>query len=281
MLSAPSKDTASKRLIFTVTTGRSGTGYLASFLRPARRCAVFHEPAPGFELVMREVQTTPNAALDFWRNEKLPAISKVPEPVYCETSHLFGLGFVEPLLELGIVPDIILLTREKRAVATSLYQLDTIPGRTPKGLTYYLSPDDPGVLAPDEWQGLHDYQLCFWYCLEIERRQRLYAERWRALGRTAVWTSVAELRTFRGARRLLAGLGLRLSPSGWLQYFRYRHVPVNTKTAIKTDRPLPTDIERLEEEVLERINEANCTIFKNTTSEHASSPMSHQTNRQP
>ncbi len=259
MQPAPSKNTASKRLIFTVTTGRSGTGYLARFLRPARRCAVFHAPAPAFEQVMRAVQANPKTALDFWRNEKLPAISAVPEPVYCETSHLFGLGFVEPLLDLGIIPDLILLTREKRAIATSLYRLETIPGRTPKALRYYLSPDDPNVLRLDDWQGLHDYQLCFWYCLEIERRQRLYAERWRALGRTTVWTSVSELRTFRGARRLLAGLGLRLGPSGWLQYFRYRHVPVNTKAAIKTNRPLPADLTRLEAEVLERIDAAALT----------------------
>ena len=52
-----------------------------------------------------------------------------------------------------------------------------MPGRGKLGLKYLLHPDDPGVLPLRGWHGLSDYQLCFWYALEIERRQEAYAAR--------------------------------------------------------------------------------------------------------
>lgn len=246
MIPHPPLTATDKRLIFTVTTGRSGTGYLADFLQPIPNCTSTHEPEPSFASTMRACQGQPQIATDFWVTSKLPAINATAGRIYCETSHLFGLGFLEPLLALGIVPDLILLTREKRAVATSLYRLDTIPGRTEKGRTYYLSPDDPGVLPLPGWEMLHDYQLCFWYCLEIERRQRLYDCRWRESGHRAVWTSVAELRRLSGALAFLRSLQLRTSPHFWLRYILHRSVAINTKLAIKNTRPLPENITELE-----------------------------------
>jgi hypothetical protein len=163
-----------KTLVFTVTTGRSGTGLLASLLSRLPNTTALHEPDPSFISVMRTVQTRPKVAKEFLCEEKLPFIAKQNARVYVETSHLFCKGFLEPLLELGVRPALIFLRREPRDVARSMYRLNTIPGRTKKGRTYYLQPNDPDTLFVSDSDSLTDYQLCFWYCLEIERRQQLY-----------------------------------------------------------------------------------------------------------
>ena len=167
----------SKRLIFTVTTGRSGTGYLATMLSLIPSIHAFHEPEPDFVDVMRKAIEKPELAVRFWVFKKLPVIAKLPKNIYCETSHLFCKGFFYPLLDLGILPELIILKRERRKVAKSLFELNTIPGRTPLAILYYLKPDDRGVYLPiNNWQRLHDYQLCYWYCLEIEKRMEIYKE---------------------------------------------------------------------------------------------------------
>jgi len=163
-----------KKLVFTVSTGRSGTRYLSFLLSHLPNTESVHEPEPSFATVMREVQEQPEKASAFWREQKLPAIADVEAPIYVETSHLFCKGFFEPLLELGVRPALIFLRRNHRDVALSLYRLQTIPGRDEKALSYYLSPKDSSTYAPNTWASFHDYQLCYWYALEIERRERIY-----------------------------------------------------------------------------------------------------------
>ncbi len=167
----------SKRLVFTVTSGRSGTKYLATMLSLIPSINAFHEPEPDFVYVMRKAISKPELAVKFWIFKKLPAIASLQGNFYCETSHLFCKGFFYPLLDLDILPELIILRREKRKVAKSLFELNTIPGRTPLAISYYLKPDDEGVYLPiNNWHKLHDYQLCYWYCLEIEKRMEVYKE---------------------------------------------------------------------------------------------------------
>lgn len=164
-------------LYFTVTTGRSGTAFLAKYLSNLKGIYSVHEPFPPFHPLMRLALTNPEVASKFWTEKKLPAIVNAGEQKYIETSHLVCKGFLEPLFELGIYPNLILLKRDKREVAKSIFFLNTIPGRTKAGLEYYLKPDDVGVLLPiSDWQVLTDYQLCYWYTLEIEARQSHYTK---------------------------------------------------------------------------------------------------------
>ena len=187
-----------KRLIFTVTTGRSGTGYLAKMLSFVPNVVSYHEPRPDFADVMRLVQQDVSIAYGFWIEKKLPQIMEEPASTYIETSHLFCKGFVEPLLKLGVTPDLIILTRPHRRVAASLHRLDTIPGRTEKGLRYLVSPGDPGVLALPGWQTLTDYQLCYWYCLEIERRSHEYERTFLEKNARVAKVALSEIDTVRG-----------------------------------------------------------------------------------
>ena len=164
-----------KSTIFTVTPGRSGSAYLSQLLQSVPDLHAVHEPEPNFVHVMRRAQFNPSIAFTFLKDYKLPAIAKVTEPIYAETSHLTCKGFLEPMIMLGLRPGLIFLRRPPREVAWSLLERNTIPGRTSLGCAYLLEPRDPYVLPLIGWHALSDYQLCFWYALEIERRCLRYA----------------------------------------------------------------------------------------------------------
>lgn len=241
-----------KRLIFTVTTGRSGTKYLAGLLGLIDGITAHHEPWPEFVEVMREAQSDPGVAREFLRLKKLEAIAAEDDPIYVETSHLFCKGFLEPLISLGVVPDLVLLKRPHRQVALSMLRLGTIPGSS----EWYLSPNDPVVLALPDWESLHEYQLCYWYCLEIDRRARAYSKQLREHNAVVVSTSLDAIGTVRGFNKLLSDLGLpKMSPHDRSEFLRIAHRPVNRKPRHAPRKPLPADAEldALETEVLSRV----------------------------
>lgn len=165
---------AEKTLVFTVTPGRSGTKYLATLLA-IPGIAAHHEPSPDFVSVLRRAQQNPEVAFAFWRDAKLPFIASLDAPIYVETSHLFCKGFFEPAILLGLEPRLIFLRRPPSEVAWSLVERATVPVRSPYGCLYLLDPRDPNVMSLPGWERMSDYQLCFWYALEIERRQLKYA----------------------------------------------------------------------------------------------------------
>jgi glycosyltransferase involved in cell wall biosynthesis len=195
------------RLILTVTAGRSGTTYLSELLKGVPGVHSDHEPEPKFSDVMRSAQQDPEIACRFLLSQKLPAIRRCAQPTYLETSHLACKGFIEPLIENGCPPDLIILERNPFLVATSLYLIAAVPGRTPTGNQFLLRPDDPGVLPLDGWQELCDWALCFWYCREIERRMEIYANVVKERGRRVITTSIVRLQTDEGVRELLEFVG--------------------------------------------------------------------------
>jgi hypothetical protein len=163
-----------KTLVVTVTAGRTGTTFLTHLLALCPDTTSLHEPEPSFVPVLRLAQHDPDLARRFLLAYKLPFVAALPTRRYVETGHLLCKGFLEPLLALGVAPHAIALRRAPRRVAASLLSRRTVPGRGKLGLKYLLHPGDPGVLALPGWTRLSDYQLCFWYALEIERRQRAY-----------------------------------------------------------------------------------------------------------
>ena len=185
-----------KRPIFTVTAGRTGTTYVTRLFSLMPNTQAVHETPPNFVSVMRRAQLEPRAALAFCANVKLPHIAKVKAVRYVETSHLFCKGFLECFVKLGVVPDLLLLQRAPRKIALSLLARNTIPARNPMGWKYLLAPCDRGVLPLDNWQLLTDYQLCFWYALEIERRQALYEQAWIQLAGTTFRVEVDALKDY-------------------------------------------------------------------------------------
>ena len=182
-----------KQLVLTVTAGRTGTTFLHKLFKLFPDVDSFHEEEPSYLHVLRRAQTQPAAATRFLVEFKLPAIAKCESKTYVETSHLFCKGFLEPMINLGIYPDLVLLRRNPRNIAWSLLERLTVPGRTSWGTDYLVCPSDPNTLPVPLWEGLTDYQLCFWYALEIERRQHRYRDYMLRLGSNVFDVTANEL----------------------------------------------------------------------------------------
>src|SRR5690606_7111070 len=120
-----------KRLLFSVTTGRSGTNYLALLLALLKDFRSEHESIPGFHEYYRDILRGKYTFRDFWLLKKLPHIAyDVKEQFYADISHVACKGFFESLLEMGVRPSFVMIKRDNREVAKSLLQLNTIPART-------------------------------------------------------------------------------------------------------------------------------------------------------
>ncbi|MDX2169069.1 MAG: hypothetical protein SF182_18520 [Deltaproteobacteria bacterium] len=201
-----------KHLVMAITAGRSGSTYVARLLASLPDITSPHEAPPHYGYMMRLAQHDPEAARRFLLQYKLPTIAAAPTRRYADISHLFCKGFFTPLLGLDVVPDLILLRRHPRAVAQSWLTRRAVPGRDRRGLRLHLHPGDPDVLPFPDWATATDYQLCFWYALEIERRQRDYGARAMARGARVVDVTADELHD--GARFVSVITELGLLPPG-------------------------------------------------------------------
>lgn len=250
---SPSEPAPPRRLLFTVTSGRSGTEYLARVLALFADVEARHEPKPRFSSCFRAVVAAPHVAREFWEREKLARVERGRRPIYAETSHLFCKGFAESLVDLGRTPELLHLRRDPRATARSLWALDSVPGRTLRGVRYYLSPSDPNCLPvpADVARGWTDYQLCYWYCLEIDARARVLRETLGPRGVRVHTVELADIQSEAGVRALGERLALgALSPFGRLRLAHVANRRVNAKAHQK--RALDADdaeLSRLEAEV--------------------------------
>ena len=244
-----------KRLVFTVTAGRTGTEFLTRLLVGLPGVTAVHEPSPEFTLVMREVQSDPGAAERFWENSKMPSIRRARGSIYIETSHIASKGFFEPLLERNIVPDLILLERVPIATATSHYLVAAVPARTQHGNAFLLRPDDPGVLPLPGWETTDDWSLCYWYCREMERRMAFYEAKICAMGGRVLRTSIDRLKTEPGLFDLVEFVGVGDSDVLVPVLRTQASKVVNSKqdTKAKYVRPLDLDLEKRAREVDARI----------------------------
>ena len=239
-----------KTLLLTVTSGRSGTALLTALLRGCLGIVAEHEPPPRVNFVLRSLVLAPEMAAAWLAHEKLPAmLARATGPVYAETSHLFCKGLIEPMLDLGLRPRFIILTRPAPEVARSLFQMNVIPERTGAGRLALLGPRDPGVLPVADPDGLTDYQLCYWYAREIERRQAAYASLFAARGLAAFRIGMHELT--RWDRFLLlatsvAGPALVPDKAAFHAVTARHQNPRAVASGGAPDRPLPLDIETQE-----------------------------------
>ena len=250
---------SNKRFIFTVTTGRTGTGYLAHLLGIFRDTLTFHEPEPSYVSCMRQAQADRAVARSFLLETKLPVIARqAVRPIYIETSHLFCKGFLEPWLEIPAlpVPDLVLLERNLRDISLSFLSLHDVPGRSEDGLRFLLAPTDPTCLTGlEDWQSMTDYQLLYWYCLEIEERKKRYRAMILARGGRCLRTSIEQIQSIAGILAVRRELALRpLTVRGWLAYFKRRKRKINAKTTAKAEVEFePQQLQDWEDEVRQRL----------------------------
>jgi len=231
-----------KKLIFTITTGRSGTGLLSQLLDTLPQDQVFvgHEVKPLFDDYLGRIRNGGLTFGDFWSNIKLPAIYEKPQPVYIETAHTISKGFIDSLLEFDQDVKFIWLQRSLRETASSMYRLGDIPGVTRTGVRYYLLPDEHrSIPVPST---ATDYQRCYLYCKEIWERGRYYREK---LGDDMVFPiSLGQIRMPGYFQELLSWAGLP-NPESMAEFTRRTNIKVNQKLGRKI-RPLAMNLDEQE-----------------------------------
>lgn len=247
-----------KALLFTVTPGRSGTKLLANLLPVCEGITAAHEPGPGFHYVLRTILFAPEAAEWWLLNEKLPAMLRAAiTPAYAETSHVVCKGFIEPMLSLGLRPRFLILRRATRDVAKSMYMRAFVPERSMIGKLFMIGPTDPGTLPLPGWEQLSDYQLCYWYAREMERRQQHYGELLQRSGIDTMNMHMHELTDLERFKRLCEFANRMSSPT--IDADRYMAVlkkdqnPLPDAVDRAGARPMPLDIDAAELEVDMRI----------------------------
>jgi hypothetical protein len=227
-----------KNIIMCLTTGRSGTNLLQKLLALTDDTCALHEPEPAFQSVLADVSRDPGVALFFVRDRKLPYILSRAEKNYAETSHVFGKGFFEAFIALKIPFRLIILNREPREVAKSLWRTKIIPRRTKLGREFLFDPAQRDVFSPKRWHMMTNYQLCYWYCLEVERRKTLSMKECRKRGIPTVEISLEQLKDWNCFQRLCTACGLALPDTAKTSYNEIVADKVNPKSEHPEKLPL-------------------------------------------
>jgi O-antigen/teichoic acid export membrane protein len=246
-----------KNLVFTVTAGRTGTMYAYKLFSLLPDTTSQHEPEPAFHAQLRRIERDCTFAKKFLVRYKLPAIAEVPTTNYIELSHAFCKGFLEPMLELEITPKLLLLRREPRLIALSYLERYTVPERTFYGMEFLLSPRYSRALPLTDWRRMTDYQLIFWYALEVERRQRLYSQLVLARGGVVCDVSAVELNNFRCFMEVATDLHLIGDGLDW-EAIASQHAAVSRVCWNKNDGAVwryQADLDREEETVWEAVSQ--------------------------
>ncbi|RKR06110.1 hypothetical protein C7446_1046 [Kushneria sinocarnis] len=170
-----------KNMIFTITHGRTGTTFLTELFGLFHDTLALHEPEPNYADIFPLVKEDPRHALGFLKR-RIENINKIKQKNYIETSNVFGKSFFIPLLRLGVQPKIVLLNRNFREVAKSLYVRGSYPMRTERGRQYSSDPSFPGNLPIYLPESLSNYQLCYWGVLDSFFRQIQAANIYESMG---------------------------------------------------------------------------------------------------
>lgn len=165
--------------VFVATTGRSGTESLSRIFKAVEGSACFHEPYP---IMFNDY--SPHTDIEQYFHDLFYKIKRINikrasigKTCYIETNHQFVKNFVSQAIAcFRSKIRIVHLSRDPVRVATSLYAIDSIPGKTKRGKYYLSDPDDANNLIkmPELYNGNkefeHDIYRCLWYWYEVEAR---------------------------------------------------------------------------------------------------------------
>lgn len=204
-----------KNLTFSVTHGRTATTFVTQLFTLFEDTHSEHEPEPNFAGAFPLVKQDPRKAIEFWKI-KLDTISRISEKNYVETSNVFGKGyFISLLRAFDIYPNLILLTREFRAIATSLYKRGSIPARSQNGKLFSCHPEQPGTLPIFGHEQLTDYQMCYWAVLDAFYRQLQAESIYTSKGlKNFIWVTAKDLHDFETLKKCGKLFGLEFENEG-------------------------------------------------------------------
>lgn len=200
-----------KNIVLSLSPGRCGTRLLYQLAgKLVKDCYALHEGQPAFYGVDWDIRRDPEKVEAFVRDVKIPAIMEFPERNYFESGHIFGLGFFHAFLKQDVPFSVIQVHRDIREVARSLWRIKAVPGRNRKKANFLIQPGEAETLPLPGWEKMSNYQLCYWYCLEIERRKDAYRQLMDEKGLTTVDLYFGELRDFSKFKTMCDVLGFKL-----------------------------------------------------------------------
>lgn len=229
---------AGRRVIFAISAGRTGTGFLAALLDAVPNVSAFHEPRPQMTgTYLDAVAARPLASSYEQRQVKLIAVNRVlerlpPEQVYAETSHMFIKTFFDVVADYYPGLEVVILRRDLRKVLRSFWALGYFSEANPHWRLWLPpagGPDD--LLQPVRpFAQMDPIDRGIAYLCEIEARAERFTTRFPEV--PVHETSLEQIGTSRGARELLRRLGLEWS----LDQDRYENLQRNTRRSFKSAR---------------------------------------------
>jgi hypothetical protein len=169
-----------ERLIFTATTGRSGTQTLARIFAAIPECRATHEPHPMMNGAVLQAASHGDSALVDRVYRQIKSINILRQAAgrryYLEANHLFIKTFARHAInDFGERLAVVHLVRPAVEVATSIYCLQDFPG-TERGNYWWLDYQAPSNLLPikeildTDPEFSHPFYKALWYWYEIEAR---------------------------------------------------------------------------------------------------------------
>ncbi len=248
-----------RRIIFGLSSGRSGTAYLTSLLKGLPGLIALHEPEPKYQWQSLGLQQNPQLAHEFVTGPKKHWVDRLPDATYFEASHYLAKGFMEAWVKAGVIPDTVIMERDLRKTALSWYSLNVDFFQNPSYvLQHMLHPQDHRQLFLPlvDWKSLNNYQLCYWYALESRKRSEHYAQYLEAKGARSMRTSLERLTSGQDTETLLKWLGIE-TDKGIMAIMKERLAQrVNDKNQFKNSNRLKSitsmDLDSLEAAVLKQ-----------------------------
>jgi hypothetical protein len=169
-----------ERVIFTATTGRSGTMTLSTLFSMVPGCAAFHEPHPFMNgSVLKAASQGDEAFVDraYARVKSVNILrAALGHRYYMESNQLFVKTFIRQAFdEFGDRMAVVHLVRSPVDVAMSLYRLQQIPG-TEVAEIWWLDHRAPtniiqiADLLESDAEFSHPFYRALWYWYEVETR---------------------------------------------------------------------------------------------------------------
>jgi len=174
-----------RRIIFSVNPGRCGTLYLYNAFTAFTDVLSAQEHRPTFVGVQGKAQHNRRYAKKWLKSEMIPWIGgdSAGKTIYLKTSHVFGHGFVEPMIDTGVPFEVLFIHRDIREVSLSMWRMGYIPVRWFRTDDYFLRPEcryNVLRVKPSVYKSWSDYQFCYWHTLEMAGRavkyKRIFAE---------------------------------------------------------------------------------------------------------
>lgn len=208
-------------LVFTATTGRSGTLSLARIFAAMDNCVSFHEPHPdmhGSALINADADSDPY--VDFlYRNVKSVNIRRSANGAkyYFESNHMFIKNFHKQVIEdfPGKVK-VVHVRRDPVKVANSIYAIGNYPG-TSEGNQWWLDPRGMANriklcdMLENDPEYRHPFYRCLWYWYEMESRIHEFKSRYPSV--PTVFFRTDDIRDQDRIASLFMALGIPFDPA--------------------------------------------------------------------